>query len=96
MTNLPEGYLAREAAMAYVTVGMVTDYDSWKSGTASLEEILKVVRDNNQKAQKLIQKIIKKMGSRPIGYGLENRNSILTPKKDWTETQKEYLEILLR
>jgi len=29
MTNVPEVFLAREAQMAYATVGMVTDYDCW-------------------------------------------------------------------
>jgi len=29
MTNVPEVFLAREAQMAYATVGLVTDYDSW-------------------------------------------------------------------
>jgi 5'-methylthioadenosine phosphorylase len=29
MTNLPEAKLAREAEICYVTVAMVTDYDSW-------------------------------------------------------------------
>ena len=29
MTNVPEVFLAREAQMAYATVGIVTDYDCW-------------------------------------------------------------------
>ena len=29
MTNTPEVFLAREAQMAYATVGLVTDYDCW-------------------------------------------------------------------
>ncbi|MBM3397187.1 MAG: MTAP family purine nucleoside phosphorylase, partial [Betaproteobacteria bacterium] len=29
MTNVPEVFLAREAQMAYATVGLVTDYDCW-------------------------------------------------------------------
>ncbi|MDP1534971.1 MAG: S-methyl-5'-thioinosine phosphorylase, partial [Rubrivivax sp.] len=29
MTNVPEAFLAREAQMAYATVGIVTDYDCW-------------------------------------------------------------------
>ena len=30
MTNVPEVFLAREAQMAYATLGIVTDYDCWK------------------------------------------------------------------
>lgn len=29
MTNVPEVFLAREAQMAYATLGLVTDYDCW-------------------------------------------------------------------
>jgi 5'-methylthioadenosine phosphorylase len=29
MTNVPEAFLAREAQMAYATIGLVTDYDCW-------------------------------------------------------------------
>ncbi|MFZ2990302.1 S-methyl-5'-thioinosine phosphorylase [Ideonella sp.] len=29
MTNVPEAFLAREAQMAYATLGIVTDYDCW-------------------------------------------------------------------
>lgn len=29
MTNVPEVFLAREAQLAYATIGMVTDYDCW-------------------------------------------------------------------
>jgi 5'-methylthioadenosine phosphorylase len=29
MTNVPEVFLAREAQMAYATIGLVTDYDCW-------------------------------------------------------------------
>jgi 5'-methylthioadenosine phosphorylase len=29
MTNIPEVFLAREAQLAYATVGLVTDYDCW-------------------------------------------------------------------
>jgi 5'-methylthioadenosine phosphorylase len=30
MTNIPEVFLAREAQLCYATVGVITDYDSWK------------------------------------------------------------------
>lgn len=34
MTNVPEAFLAREAQMAYATLGMVTDYDCWLEDAA--------------------------------------------------------------
>ena len=36
MTNMPEAKLAREAQIAYATVAMVTDYDCWHPGEASV------------------------------------------------------------
>ncbi|MDB4299976.1 S-methyl-5'-thioadenosine phosphorylase [bacterium] len=36
MTNLPEAKLAREAEIALATLGMVTDYDSWRSEDESV------------------------------------------------------------
>lgn len=37
MTGLPEAKLAREAELPYVCVGMVTDYDCWRTGDAPVE-----------------------------------------------------------
>jgi len=96
MTNLPEGYLAKEAGMAYATIGMVTDYDCWKANMYSLEKVLKFMKANNLKAQKLILEVIKKLGKNPVEYTCENKYSVLTPKKHWTDKQKKYLEVLLR
>jgi len=96
MTNLPEGYLAKEAGMAYSTIGMVTDYDCWKSEMYSLEEVLKFMKDNNLKAQKLIPLLIKKLGKNPVKYSDEYKHSVLTPKVRWTEEQKNYFSVLLR
>jgi 5'-methylthioadenosine phosphorylase len=37
MTALPEAKLAREAELPYALVGMVTDYDCWRSEEAAVE-----------------------------------------------------------
>ena len=37
MTNVPEAFLAREAQMAYATVGLVTDYDCWHEGHGAVD-----------------------------------------------------------
>ncbi len=37
MTGMPEAKLAREAELPYALVGMVTDYDCWRSGTEPVE-----------------------------------------------------------
>ena len=37
MTGMPEAKLAREAELPYALVGMVTDYDCWRSGSEPVE-----------------------------------------------------------
>ncbi|WP_093664585.1 5'-methylthioadenosine phosphorylase [Sphingomonas gellani] len=37
MTAMPEAKLAREAALPYALVGMVTDYDSWREAEAGVD-----------------------------------------------------------
>ena len=37
MTAMPEARLAREAELPYALIGMVTDYDCWRSGEAPVE-----------------------------------------------------------
>lgn len=96
MTNVPEGYLAKEAGMAYATIGMVTDFDSWKESICSLDEILKFMHINSTRAQDLIRMIIKVLVENLVSYTTENKNSVYTPKEFWSEQQKEYLDILLR
>lgn len=56
MTAMPEARLAREAELPYALVGMVTDYDCWRSDEAHVEvsEVLRVMHDNAGKARQTI------------------------------------------
>jgi len=56
MTNMPEAKLAREAEICYATVAMVTDYDCWHDDHRDVDitDILRVVKDNADKAARLI------------------------------------------
>ena len=55
MTNMPEAKLAREAEIAYATVAMVTDYDSWhESGPVDISAILRVLKENAANAARLV------------------------------------------
>ena len=57
MTNMPEAKLAREAEICYATVAMVTDYDCWHPGhdAVTVEQIVKVLSDNADKARELVK-----------------------------------------
>ena len=56
MTNLPEAKLAREAQLSYATVGLVTDYDCWRSADAdvNVDELLKTLKQNGDFAKDIV------------------------------------------
>lgn len=59
MTNLPEARLAREAEICYISVGLVTDYDSWhpEHGEVNVTAVLKTLRQNANIARELVRLI---------------------------------------
>jgi len=59
MTNMPEAKLAREAEICYCTVAMVTDYDCWHPdhGSVDIQDIIRVLKGNSDKAQRLVARI---------------------------------------
>jgi 5'-methylthioadenosine phosphorylase len=56
MTAMPEAKLAREAELPYALVGMVTDYDCWRSDEAHVEvdEVMRVMQANADAARRTI------------------------------------------
>jgi len=61
MTALPEARLAREAELPYALLAMVTDYDCWRESEegVEVEEILKVLHDNADKARSTLVALAK-------------------------------------
>lgn len=69
MTAYPEVVLARELAMCYVNIALITDYDTGLEGYQDIKpvttvEVLRVFQKNNQKVKKLILKMIEKIPTR--------------------------------
>tara|TARA_B100001971_G_scaffold213155_1_gene245558 strand:- start:148928 stop:149770 length:843 start_codon:yes stop_codon:yes gene_type:complete len=95
MTNVPEAYLAKEAGIAYSTIAMVTDYDCWKEEHCTLEEIMKVMGENNKTANRLIPKIIKSLNEKPIEPKLENQFAVVTNPEHIPADKKAIIEVLL-
>ena len=102
MTNMPEAKLAREAEIRYATVAMVTDYDCWhsKHDDVDVEQIIKTLNKNSNKAKSLVKNIINVL---PKYINKENDpaenildKSIITQKKNWNKTTKKKLEVILR
>src|SRR5918999_2814441 len=85
MTNMPEAKLAREAELCYATVAMVTDYDSWheEHGQVDVQSVLKVMKSNTEKAQRLVTRLGKTFPrehpSCPIGSDRALEMSLVTP-----------------
>jgi len=73
MTNMPEAKLAREAEICYATVAMVTDYDCWHDDhdDVSVEQVIKVLLENADKARNLVRHTAPKLRDRdaPCGKG---------------------------
>jgi len=65
MTNMPEAKLAREAELCYATVAMVTDYDCWHPDhdDVTVEQIIKVLLANADKAKTLVKHVVPKIGA---------------------------------
>ena len=93
MTNLGEAKCAREAEIAYATLAMVTDYDSWKAdeGHVTVEMVIDYLHRNAAQAQAIVAKVLSKIprkASWPCHRALSN--SILTDQKHWPmRTRKE-------
>ena len=62
MTAMPEAKLAREAELPYALLAMVTDYDSWKTGSdVDIPQILKVMAANAETARATVELLIKSL-----------------------------------
>src|SRR5215467_11396361 len=67
MTNLPEAKLAREAEIAFATMAMITDYDSWKIEVepVSAEIIISHLFANAETARRVIAGVIPRIPNEP-------------------------------
>lgn len=78
MTGMPEAKLAREAELPYALVGMVTDYDCWKTDEAHVEvaEVLRVMHANAEAARRTVAEFARllppKRESSPIDTCLDD------------------------
>ena len=96
MTNVPESYLAKEAGMAYATVAMVTDFDCWKEEHCTVEEIMKVMGENNKMAQNMIRDFIPRLENNKFDINPENKVGVMTPRDLLSDDKKKILDVLLK
>ena len=57
MTNMPEAKLAREAAICYSSLAMVTDYDCWhpEHDNVSVDQVISTLLSNSDKSKAVVQ-----------------------------------------
>ena len=67
MTAYPEGHLARELALCYANISMVTDHDVGVEGTppVSHEQVIEVFQENNERLRELLFAVIPRIGAQP-------------------------------
>ena len=98
MTNVPEVFLAREAQMAYATVGIVTDYDCWLEDPAqhvSVGAIFELYGRSLVKARTLLDAVLD--GDLPVPEAsIRNAlaTSMMTPDGAMSPSQLEWLQVL--
>ena len=64
MTQYPEAILARELAMCYVNIALVTDYDAGVVAPADavqVHDVLAVLHRNNANVKKVIRTMLEQM-----------------------------------
>lgn len=78
MTAMPEAKLAREAEIAYATVAMVTDYDSWhpQHEMVDVASVIRVLNDNRDRVQRLVARVARDFPAErqpdPADHALDN------------------------
>ena len=98
MTNVPEAFLAREAQIAYATVGIVTDYDCWLDDPAehaSVAAILERYARTLVQARQLLDALVRAALPEPeaaIRQALAG--AVMTADAALTPAQREWLEVL--
>jgi 5'-methylthioadenosine phosphorylase len=66
MTGYPEAVLARELELCYSAIALVTDYDvgvvvKERIKPVTTKEVMKVFKENNERAQQLVKAVIRRM-----------------------------------
>lgn len=98
MTNAPEVFLAREAQMAYATVGLVTDYDCWLDDPAQHASVASIFERYGQTlatARSLLDELLRGPLPEPepaIRQALGS--ALMTPDSALSDVQRAWLDVL--
>jgi 5'-methylthioadenosine phosphorylase len=59
MTGVPEAYLAREKEICFAIIATITDYDVWAKKPVDVEEVIRVMKENQTKVRSILKETIK-------------------------------------
>ncbi len=65
MTLVPEVTLARERALCYLCLAMVTDYDVWAERPVQASEVVEVMRANVARMRLVLESLLPRLASAP-------------------------------
>lgn len=98
MTNVPEVFLAREAQLAYATVGLVTDYDCWlddPSQHVSVAAIFERYGRTLSTARRLLDELLRAPLPQPeADIRSAVAAALLTPEAALGPIQRAWLDVL--
>jgi 5'-methylthioadenosine phosphorylase len=98
MTNAPEVFLAREAQMAYATVGLVTDYDCWLDDPTqhvSVSAVFELYGQSLAKARRLLDALLSDALPVPeTAIRTALTGALLTPDEAMSEAQRTWVSQL--
>jgi 5'-methylthioadenosine phosphorylase len=99
MTNLGEAKCSREAEIAYATMAMVTDYDSWKADEAhvTVEMVVENLKRNAALAKAVIKHCLPQIPAQP-DWPCHSalKNALMTDRKLWPRKTIVELEPVLK
>jgi 5'-methylthioadenosine phosphorylase len=98
MTNLGEARCAREAEIAYATMAMVTDYDSWEEDEepVTVDMVIENLTKNATLAKQIVRHCIANL-PRDLTCSCHKalENAIMTNPRLWPPKTRKELELLL-
>ena len=99
MTNMPEAKLAREASIAYATLALVTDFDSWHptEEDVSADYAIQNLMKNADNAQQVIKEAIALLAAEQPKSIAHNAlaQALVTPVESMSEEVKTKISALL-
>ena len=99
MTNLPEARLALEAEIAYATLALVTDHDSWREKEAAVtaNTAMANLMENAAQAQGLVREVVLQLQQTPPTSAAHQALSqaLITPVSSMDTATRQRLQPLL-